>query len=263
MQNKLVIGAALAGAALLGAIAVAYSNAQSSNSKFSPADEQKIRDIVHDYLMDNPEVLIDSLRAYDEQQRANADAASAQAARENLSALLNPKHGVIAGADPASASVAVIEFFDYHCAFCKRASGFVKDLTKSDPAVEVVFREFPILREESDYAAEFALASRAQGKYTDLHFAMLSENGIMTKERVRELATKLGIDDSLVDQELKKPVINEAISETHRIASEMAVSGTPTFVVASLNGKFVKVIQGNRQDDVKAAIADAKKAAKS
>jgi protein-disulfide isomerase len=39
----------------------------------------------------------------------------------------------------------------------------------------------------------------------------------------------------------------------------MGIDGTPTFIVASLDGSFIDVIPGYRPDDVKAAIAEAKK----
>lgn len=263
MQTKIAIGAALAGAALLGAIAIGFSNAQSGrNDEFSTPEKDAIRQIVRDYILDNPEVLIDSLNAYAEMERANASVQSEQVARENLAALLNEEHAPSAGVDPANATVAVIEFFDYHCAYCKRASAFVRKLVKDDPAVKVVFREFPILRKESEFAAEYALATRNQGKYADFHFALFDEGGLMTEDRLNAVAEKLGVDQNLVEQALEDASIEESIDETHRIATEMGISGTPTFIIASLNGEFVRVVQGNRQDDVKAAIAEAKKSAK-
>jgi len=263
MRMKLALGAALAGAALLGVIAVGFSSAQSSKSGgFTTEEEDEIREVVRDYILEHPDVILESVNAYAEREHANSIAEREQYARDNLAALLDERHGVVAGANPSAASVAVIEFFDYHCAFCKRASDFVKTLTEDDPGVKVVFRELPILREESDYAAEFALASRAQGKYTDLHFALLAQNGVMTKNSIKALAAKVGVNSTLVEKELKNPAIKEAIEETHRIASEMAIDGTPTFVIASLKGDFVKIVEGNRREDVTAAIAEAKKAAK-
>jgi protein-disulfide isomerase len=263
MKNRLAIGAALAGAALLGAIAVGYSSAQSGNSgEFSKAEEEAIREIVRDYLIDHPDVLIEALNSYYEREQAAVNERSRAFARENLSALLDEAQSVSISPNPAAAKVAVVEFFDYHCGYCKRASGYVKELTKKDPAVNVMLRDFPILRRESDYAAEFVLASRTQGKYADLHFALMAENGVMTEDRIKKTAKKIGIDVSVVEAELQNPEIKRAIDETHRLAAGMGVEGTPTFVVASLNGEYVEIVHGNRQEDVAAAIAKAKKAAK-
>lgn len=264
MNSRIAIGAALAGAALFGAIAVAFSNAQSGapDKAFDETQKEAIREIVHDYLMENPEILIDALNEYGERERANEQARTKASAKDNLAELLNEKDGFAIGADPAAAEVAVIELFDYHCPYCKRASEIVRKLAASDPAVRIILREYPILREESAYASMVALAARAQGKYEDLHFALMDASGVLTKERVKEIAESKGVNFSAIEKELNDPSISKAIDETHRIASEMEADGTPTFIVASTDGAFVEVVPGLNTDMLNAAIADAKKAAK-
>lgn len=265
MKSKFAIGAALAGAALFGALIVAYVSAQpdaAANGKFDSAEEEAIREIVREYIIANPDVLVDSLNSYAEKRQADLETQMKSAAKTSLSALLDERHGFTTGANPAKAKVAVVELFDYHCGHCKRAMGLVLDLTKNDPDVKVVFRDYPILREESDYAAQVALAARDQGKYKELHFAMMGASGTLTKERVKEIAEKNGVDFAAIETKLKDPVINQTLEETHRVAAEMQVDGTPTFIVATLDGAYVEVIPGFGGEEVKAAIAEAKKAAK-
>jgi protein-disulfide isomerase len=266
MRVKILIGASLAGAAALGAIVAGFSNAQQepaqTTDSFDAAEESAIRDIVRNYLLDNPEVLIESLNAYAARERAASETRFKEGAKENLKALVEDGAGFATGADPAAATVTVIEFFDYHCSYCKRAAGLVRDLTKTDPAVKVVFRELPILRPESDYAAQVALASRAQGKYADLHFAMMGATGVLTKERIKEIADGAGVDFAAIEEALLDPSINQAIDETHRIASEMAIDGTPAFIVASIDGDYIDVFPGYDPEEITASIAKAKKAAK-
>jgi protein-disulfide isomerase len=266
MKSKVAIGAALAGAAVLGAIVIAYVSAQSGDtgkSAFTNAQEAEIREIVRDYIITNPDVLFESLNAYYEKRQEQAEAEVKEAAKASLSALLDDKHGFTAGVNPAAAKVAVVELFDYHCGHCKRAAGMVLDLTKSDPTVKVVFRDYPIFGENSDYAAQVALAAREQGKYKELHFAMMTASGTLTKTRVKEIAEKNGVNFAAIEAKLKDPAINKTLEETHRIAAEMQVDGTPTFIVATLDGSFLEVIPGFGGEEVKAAIAEAKKAAKS
>ncbi|MBI1365400.1 MAG: thioredoxin domain-containing protein [Alphaproteobacteria bacterium] len=263
MSSRLAIAAALLGAALLGALAVAYGNARSSqDDKIDPSQKSEIEEVVHDYIIAHPEVLVESLNKYAEEQRAGAATRTREAAKKNLSELLNPKDGFIAGADTSKARVTVIEFFDYHCAFCKRAAGYVQELAKSDPAVEVIFREYPILRAESEYASEVALASRPQGKYLELYSALMKSTGVLTKERVKEIAESKGVDFNEVQTALKDPGISKSIDATHKIAQEIEVDGTPTFIIATKDGAFVDIVPGFDQDAIKAAIAKAKKAAK-
>lgn len=274
MKSKLALGAALVGAGLMGALAVAYSNARSdaagqsakagapTTSAFDGAEEEAIKTIVRAYLVEHPEVLVEALNGYDEKQRVAEEAAMKDNAKKYLAELLSPEHGYVAGAAPERAKVAVVELFDYHCGFCKRALPTVMDLTKSDPAVKVVFRELPILRQESEFAAKAALASRAQGKYSDLHVALMGSTGILDKERVEEIAKSKGVDVARLEADAKSPDVQKALDETEKIAKEMRVDGTPTFIVATLDGGFIDVIPGFSPEGLTKAIADAKKASK-
>lgn len=274
MKINPAVGAALAGAALLGATIVAYGNAQSAKpaqsvkagepttAAFDGAEEEAIRTIVRSYLIDHPEVLVEALDAYSEKERVAAETKALDNARKNLAALTAPDHGFVAGSNPAAAQVVVIELFDYHCGFCKKAMGMVRELTKADPAVKVVFRELPILREESEYAAKAALAARTQGKYSELHFAMMSATGILTKDRISEIARANGVDVKRLEADIGSAAVKKSLEETEKIAREMAVDGTPTFIIASLDGDFIEVIPGFREESLIEAIAKAKKAAK-
>lgn len=265
MNIKRTIGAMLLAAAIAGANAAqAQTQTQSQSSSkdsFSDAEEDEIRNIVRDYLAEHPEVLIEALNIYAERQH-EAEAAKAKAGAEaNLPALLNPEHGFIAGADTDKAKVAVIEFFDYHCAFCKRALSLVQDMIAHDPEVEVVFREYPILRPESEYAAEMALASRKFGKYRDFHVAMMKTTGVLPPNRVRAIARSAGLNVGALEAQRKDSSIVAAIDENHRIADEMGVEGTPVFIVATLDGRYVHVISGYYPHELATAIAEAKSAA--
>lgn len=291
MQKNLALIAALGGAALLGALAVAYSNAspdapangapkaaqaakpattteapattvvKPTTTRFNAGDETAIREIVRAYLLEHPEVLADAAQAYDRKQEKIQAEAGLKGVKANLAELLSDEDGYRAGKDLSKARVAVIELFDYHCGYCKKALPLVRELTKSDPAVKFVFRELPILREESEFAAEAALAARAQGKYAELHFAMMEATGTLTKDRILDIARQKGLDVAKLQADIKSPAVKKAIDETHRIAREMRVDGTPAFIVTTFDGSYVEVIPGLPRDNLKAAIAAAKKAA--
>ena len=272
MKKKITIGLSLVGAAIFGATIVGWStakqdtkpsdSAKSASVHFSKLQTDEIRDIVRAYILENPDVLIESVNSYSEQQRNAAEVQAKVQAKANLTALLDPSTGFVAAKSPDDAKVAVIELFDYHCGYCKKATGYVSKLATTDKDVKVVFRELPILRPESEYAAEIALAARNQGKFLDMHFAMMDAKGTLTPDRVKEIATthKVDVDKLLSDRQSDEVV--SAIRENHRIASAMQANGTPTFIVATLDGSYVEVLQGYSEEALKAHVADAKKAAK-
>lgn len=275
MQPKILMGAALAGAFALGAMIVAYSSAQNNGAQvdetpsrgddltttFSNTQEDEIRAIVRDYLLSNPETIIESINEYSVRQQAADANRQVDVARANLQALVDPSGGFVAGANPSQAKVVLIEFYDYHCGFCKRALPLINEVVESDPDVQVVFRELPILRTESDIAAEFSLASRDQGQFVKFHNALMTASGTLTEKRILQLAEANGLDADKLKAERDNPEIPNAISATHAIAEQMGITGTPTFIVATIDGAYVEVVQGFRADEVAAKIEDAKKIA--
>lgn len=294
-MNKTLTGIiALGGAFILGTLAISFGNAQDSapaasegwrysgdiepaqdggggdpefadpspvplDTSFSASQESDIREVVRAYLLDNPEILVEAINVYRTRQE-NAEAAQAKAgAVANLATLLDGENGYLAGADRSKAKVAVIELFDYHCGHCKRASGLVLELASNDDEVMVVFREFPILRPESELAAEAALAARSQGQYLDFHFAMMTANGVLTKARILSIAKAHKLDVKKLEADMRAPEISNAILDTVRIAREMGASGTPTFIIASLDGDYIDVISGYSEEVVRRSVEAAKR----
>ena len=69
--------------------------------------------------------------------------------------VLNDPDSPIAG-NPEG-DVTVVEFFDYHCTYCKRIIPIIQKLLKQDKNVRYVFKELPILSPASRLAARAAL----------------------------------------------------------------------------------------------------------
>ncbi|MEM6414497.1 MAG: DsbA family protein [Pseudomonadota bacterium] len=266
MNKLLAIGALCAS---VGIAALAFSGftrgtagepQNNASGAFDNKQRNEINKLVEDYIKDNPKVILDSLYAFEKDQRAEDDARRSAALEDAVPYLASNNGAFAAGADVDNANIAVIEFFDYHCGFCKKAKGLIADLSKDDPAVKVVFRELPILRPESETAARYALAARDQGKYLDLHFAFLDASGTLNEERILDIASREGLDVAKLKSAVASPKLDEELSEISDIAKEIGVDGTPGFIVANVDGSFVKFIGGFQPEAVREAIKNAKKA---
>ena len=289
-KTKYGLGAALLGAFALGGVTVvSLSTAQPANggaaetsaaedtrtriaapitvsdrapveTSFTDLQEDEIRALVHEYLMTNPEVIIESVNEFSRQQQARGQQRAVNVAKANLDRLLDPAHGYVVEASSGSANITVIELFDYHCGFCKRAAPMVKSLIEDEKDITVVFREYPIFGEKSEYAAEMALASREQGKFLDMHFDMMKSSGDLTKDRIRKIAQNNGVNFAKLENARNAAIVEESIVETWDIVREMGVDGTPAFVIASLDGDYVNVVQGFDTDALIQSIEDARAA---
>ncbi|MEL6363312.1 MAG: DsbA family protein [Pseudomonadota bacterium] len=252
---------ALAAFGLLSAPACSKAPAE-PQEKSPDLTQEQVEEIVRTYILEHPEVILQSVNAYAERQELEAAERLNAEAKARLSTLLSDQDGVVVGA--ADADVAVVEFFDYHCGYCKAASPVIRELIDKDESVKVVFRELPILKEESETAARYALAAREQGKYLDFHFALMNASGTLTEKRLAEIAKQAGLDAKKLASSVAESEAHKAsLQRTYELAQAMGVSGTPAIVVASADGEFVQAFSGWTEPGLRAAIEAAKTAAKS
>jgi protein-disulfide isomerase len=203
--------------------------ASAQEKSITPEQKTEIETIVRDYLLEHPEVIreaIQALQAKEEQSKAKAQT---QAVLENKEALFNDPETPVAG--NSMGDVTVVEFFDYHCPYCKAVASPLHQLLQEDKGVRLVLKEFPILGEDSMLASKAALAARAQGKYWEFHQALMAHRGKFTMDVIKALATKVGADPAKLEADMAQPQISPQISGTHSLAQTLDISATPTFII--------------------------------
>lgn len=204
--------------------------------------EDDVKRIIKEYLMENPEIVRDALIELDRKEEAAAMAAVTNELR-------NDPRDIVIG--PKNAKVTIIEFFDYNCGFCKRSTDWVKTTMEKHPNdVRVIFKETPVLdrsKKTSRHAAKAALAAARQGKYKAVHFALMDERGL-TKERIRKIVEKAGLDMKKFDADMKDVQIEKHIEDTLDLAKRIpALSGTPFFMI---NDEYVSGANTPRLQDI-------------
>jgi protein-disulfide isomerase len=215
----------------LGLLILMTPNLAAAAEALSAAEKAEVEAVIHDYILNNPEVLIDSLRRMEERQRQVAEQESGKAIAANRTALEQDPSSPVAG--NAQGDVTVVEFFDYQCGYCKKALPVVQELLKTDPNVRWVFKDLPILGPDSVTAAQAAAAAWqiAPDKYLPFHVALMESRGELNEARVLELARKVGIDADRLKQAKADPAIAEKLSRTLELAKKLQINGTPAFVI--------------------------------
>lgn len=223
--------AGLLAAAMILAPAVPLSTATAD--ELTPAQKEEIGPLVHQYLIDHPEVIQEALQALDARQKAEAAQAQANALSRLKEPLFASKYQAVMG-NP-KAPITLVEFIDYNCTYCKRALGDTKALLDSDPDVRIVIKEFPILSRGSVEAARVASAVNlvAPDKYQAFHFELLSAKGQADEDRALAAAAKTGVDVNAVKKALDDPSVASSIQEAYSLAQNLDINGTPAFVLAN------------------------------
>src|SRR5260221_8258331 len=231
MQMKLhmVPLAALPLAIALAAWAPAPARAQS----FAPDQRGEIEKFVREYLLSHPEVLQEAMAELEKRQSAEDAEKHLAAIKDNAAAIFSSPRQVNLG-NPQG-DVTMVEFFDYNCAFCKRAMTDMLDLMKADPKLKVVLKEFPVLGEGSTQAAQVAVAVRMQDKsggkrYLDFHTKLLGGRGPADKAHALAAAKDAGFDTARIEKDIQSEDVKQTLAENAKLAGQLGLNGTPSYV---------------------------------
>jgi protein-disulfide isomerase len=224
MQNP------LAHRALALAITACFAGAAQAEQ---PLTRTEIEQIVHEYIMNNPQVVVDSVNKLREKQQKEAAAAQRDQIVKNKSALTEDVRDPAVGSAASDADVTIVEFFDYNCGYCKRTTPELIKLIEKDKRVRVVLKEFPILSPESMNAAKYALAVNTidPSAYFRFHRALMEQQGQKTDEVLAKVVTDVGLDLESVKKRIEDPAIAKHLQDTQVLAGQLGVTGTPAFII--------------------------------
>jgi protein-disulfide isomerase len=197
---------------------------------FTPAQKTEIENIIKTYITAHPDVMISSVETYYNKKQAESNADQGGKVDNAPPSLLNDPNSPTIG--PKDAKVAVIEFFDYNCGYCKQVASDVERLVKENKdKVKFVFKELPILADSSKVAARYALAANKQGKYWEFHSLVMLHQGPMDESYLNSAAKDAGVDLDKLKKDIDSPEIIDELSKTVDLARALGVRGTPFFVI--------------------------------
>jgi protein-disulfide isomerase len=224
-----------------------------SPAPLDPGQVRQFEQVIRDYLIRNPEVLLDAMKALEQKQKQAAVERNRERIAANRKALDKDPDSFVAG-DPKG-DVTIVEFFDYRCPYCKRAHPTLKEVMRKDPKVRVVLKELPILGPDSVTASRAAIAVlRGQrAKYYAFHDAMLDAKGQLSEAAVMQIAADLGIDVERMRKDMADPKVEQVIQANLALSEALGITGTPAFVIgdelvpgAIIERQFVALIEQAR-----------------
>jgi protein-disulfide isomerase len=228
MSFSRFVAAAIAGCFCLSGMALADSAAP-----LTPAQTQAVDQLIHDYLVGHPQVLIEVLqKAEDDAKAEAADTSKKQIVAHRDELLRDPTSPVMGNAD---GDVTVVEFFDYRCPFCKASASTVQQLLASDKKIRLVMKDYPVLGPDSTFASRVALVAQKHGKYAEFHDAMFAMAAKVTPETTLAAAQSVGLDTAMVKREMSAPDIDATLKRNYDLGRAVGADGTPTFVIGDVS----------------------------
>ena len=240
-MKKVALVSASAGLAVLAALGFSQQAVMAQTSTAatpqpamsSTVNRAEVEAIIKDYLIKNPEVLLEAQAALSAKQEASQQQAQGQVISQNHDKLFNSSLDAVFG-NPKG-DVTVVEFFDYNCGYCKRALPDMDALLKSDPKLRFVMKEFPILGPDSTKAHIVAKAFKAlmPEKYLEFHRDLLGRDGRATEDAAMQIAVKLGGNEKAIREKMKSPDIAQAFQQNYDLANALNINGTPSYIIGN------------------------------
>ncbi|GIK80980.1 MAG: hypothetical protein BroJett024_20850 [Alphaproteobacteria bacterium] len=192
----------------------------------SPKDEFERR--VRDYILNNPEVIMEAARRFEQRQRAAEESEATAVLKARADEIFRDKDSPVGG-NPTG-DVSLVEFFDYNCPYCRQVTPIMAEAEAADPRLRVVYKEFPILGPNSTFSAKAALAVHRQGKYLAFHKEMMLDRGVADEAKVLRVAAKIGVDVERMKSDMNDPAIAAMVERNLALAQALRINGTPSFI---------------------------------
>ncbi|MGK5113241.1 Na+/H+ antiporter NhaA [Geodermatophilus sp. CPCC 205506] len=135
---------------------------------------------------------------------------------------------------PLDAPLTLVEYGDFECPFCGRATGAVEEVRdRFGDRLRYVFRHVPLVdvHPHARLAAEAAEAAAAQVRFWDMHDRMFSAQDRLTAGDLLDHAAAIGLDVQRFARDLGAGRYARRVEEDVESAEASGVEGTPTFFV--------------------------------
>lgn len=148
------------------------------------------------------------------------------------------------------ATIAVIEYSDYECPFCKRVEPTMQQISKDyGDKVMLVYRHFPLsFHANAQKEAEASDCASDQGKFWEYHDAILertTSNGTgFPLDAFVPLAKELGLNESKFKNCLESGKYAKHVTDEENAGQAAGVNGTPGSFVLNLKTQKQQFING-------------------
>lgn len=188
-------------------------------------DAATLESAIRSFIEKNPRVIKEAL------EKAELDEQLGQTRR-----ILKERRGdlyeagsLVMGAPDAK--IAIVEFFDYNCPYCRKINPDLKAFIEQHKDVRVVLKDIATFGKDSEAVGKLVLAAGKQGKGLELHEALMAAKGKLNEASAVEAARKIGLNVDQLRKDAALAEIGERQLAARKLADTMGVTGTPLFII--------------------------------
>ncbi|MEZ5647873.1 MAG: DsbA family protein [Alphaproteobacteria bacterium] len=198
----------------------------------SPQQARDVEAILRSLLKTHPEIIIEAVEEFATQEKLVTSEEEKRAVKGLLEDLAKNINAPVIG--NAKGDITVVEFFDYNCPYCRQISPDILRFLREDGRIRMVMLEFPVLGPTSIVAAKAALAADNQGKYAEMHTALMSATTRHDEASIMMIAAGLGLDMKKLKADMDSKAVMDRLTVSFHHANALGLQGTPAFLIENL-----------------------------
>ena len=125
------------------------------NSNFDNVTKNEINKLIKNYILDNPEIVIEAIELFQKKQSSNAIKKQKETIKSLSVELYDDTNSYFFGNE--NSELKIVEFIDYNCGYCKKNHEIMMNILNENNDIKYIIKELPILGESSLLASKFAI----------------------------------------------------------------------------------------------------------
>ena len=190
--------------------------------------KQDVEKIVKEFILANPEVLIESIETMQRRKIEEMSAKAGEVIKQRKAEIEEDKNSPFVGAG----DVKIVMIYDYNCGYCKKANLIIEKLISDQKNIKIIYKPYPVLGESSEYMSKVVLSvfKLFPDKFTTIHNALM-EAKISSREDVVQILEKNNIAVTTIESEFENQAIKDTMAKTMEFAGELRIHGVPAFII--------------------------------
>lgn len=193
--------------------------------------EEKLLEKLEDFIVSNPQFIIDVLRNYQKEQNLKEQEKKNSESLEKISFLNSQEHLLVYG--NLSSTRVIYEFIDYNCGYCLKFHQELMNVLDKDKNIKVVFIQMPILGSQSDQLSKMAIAANLQNKFKVVHDYLYSKERKSNMEDILADLFLLNVDIIKLQEDTASDAVLNILNKHDQMVKEFQFTGTPAIIIGN------------------------------
>lgn len=203
---------------------------QTEQTVFSKAQVAAIEQIVHKYVVNNPNVLTESIYNLQKQAADKQQEKVVELLTQNKAEL--EKTAGLPFVGSPSADVTVLMFGDYTDPKSKAMYKVYQNAIQKDKGIRIIFRFLPDTSSLAQKAARIAMAMNDQGLFEKFHEKIMSATEMLTETSLLDIAGNIpGVNRSKLESDIDSGKTKEVLLSNRTLAEKLGISQAPGYII--------------------------------